>query len=80
MAKLIDLLRRSEHSKGMLNPRTRSGERGGVDEADIEWFQGNYPHLAEAEAPLDDEVYAQLSAIDEFWALNAARWRSEGLI
>lgn len=44
------------------------------------WFAKTCPELAQATVPLTDEQYAQLHAIDHYWAQNAARWRSEGRI
>ncbi len=44
------------------------------------WFAKAFPELAQATAPLSDEQYSKLKAIDTFWAANADRWRAEGRI
>ena len=51
-----------------------------VGEADPVWFADAFPELAQAPVPLADGQYAQLCAIDRFWAQNAERWRAEGRI
>ena len=51
-----------------------------VGDVDPAWFAETFPMLAEASVPLTDEQYAQLKAVDPFWAQNAERWRAEGRI
>lgn len=45
-----------------------------------EWFENNFGTLANATVPLTDEQFTQLKNIDQFWKMNAEKWRDEGLI
>ena len=46
----------------------------------VDTFNEMFPHLATAETPLSTELFTELRAIDKYWAMNAERWRAEGLI
>lgn len=50
---------------------------GGVD---VQWFEINFPELAQASCPINNDQLLILQSIDSFWAENAVRWRADGII
>jgi len=77
---LIDVLPKDSMGQIILSPG------GTVDNQEVdgyvspEWFQNNFPALADATAPLSDADFIALKSIDDFWSINADRWRAQGLI
>lgn len=43
------------------------------------WFTNAFPEIANDELPLSREHYDAIKAIDQFWLMNAAQWRKDGV-
>jgi len=62
----------------ILSPGGKSVEGTEVEgEVSIEWFTSQFPELSDAQTPLEGTHLERLSAIDQFWRANVARWRQE---
>lgn len=78
--RLIDALPKSPDGMIVLNPAGESGGTSIAGEVSPALFTELFPELANAPVPLDSGTFAALKSIDRFWAENAERWRSEGII
>lgn len=77
---LIDALPKSEKEKIILDPGGKIDGEYYISQVRQEWFMDNHAELAESEVPLNDSQYEELKNIDNYWKMNAEKWRDEGII
>ncbi len=75
---LLDVL--SKDGAISLVPAGMQGDLPCAGEVSEKWFAMNFPKIANAQVPLELNVFEELKNIDYFWKQNAERWRTEGLI
>ena len=73
--KLIEVI-----AKGDIITLSPANSEGTEGEVLVSWFEDNFNDLSISTVPLSEGKYNQLKAIDDYWKINAERWRNEGLI
>ena len=77
---LVDVLPKSNDGRIVLSPAgsTRNKPIDGL--VDVEWFKSKFVDLANTTIPLNNANLKTLKGIDDFWSVNADRWRENGII
>jgi len=76
---LVDVLPKDENGQIILDPAGKMGEETYAGTVNAEWFV-NVFQVAIASVPLSDADFATLKGIDDFWGINAYKWREQGII
>ncbi len=78
---LIDVLPKDWRGQIILSPGGETVDGTFINgTVDPDWFNVNFPNLANATTPLSESDFADLKAIDKYWSTNADKWIEDGLI
>ena len=78
---LKDILLKNDEGNIILSPAGKDENNNYFDgDITVNNFENIFPDLANATVPLADTQYQDICDIDEFWKVNAEKWRAKGLI